>query len=155
MSSEKVCSCFGHKQVVITEELKSRVNEEIDKAVADGVRTFLFGGLSTFDEFVYDVVTEKKAQNPQLCVERVFCFPLENHLRKPPHWFDRREYESLCCPCKEFDGWFKSIYFRNLAMIDESDLVLFYAEVQKDSGAYKAYKYAVKKHKKLINFALE
>ena len=37
-------------------------------------------------------------------------------------------------------------------MIDKSDLVIFYAEEREGSGAYKAYKYAVrKKDKKIIN----
>ena len=49
-----------------------------------------------------------------------------------------------------FDGWYKSIYFRNCAMIDESDLVIFYAQEREDSGAYKAYKYAKKKKEKYI-----
>ncbi len=32
---------------------------EIDKAVADGVKIFLFGGRSGFDDLCYDLVTEK------------------------------------------------------------------------------------------------
>ena len=51
-----------------------------------------------------------------------------------------------------FEGWYKSIYFRNCAMIDKSDFIIFYAEEREDSGAYKAYKYAKKKKgKRLIN----
>ena len=37
-------------------------------------------------------------------------------------------------------------------MIDQSDLIIFYAESKEDSGAYKAYKYAKrKKDKRVIN----
>lgn len=154
MSVEKVCSCFGHFNVEITDSLKAETDREIDKAIADGVRTFLFGGRSSFDDLVYDIVTEKKSQYPQLDIKRVFCFPLDNHLRKPPAWFRVKEYESLCCPLKDFGWWYTSIYYRNCAMIDQSDLVLFYAEERENSGAYKAYKYAVKSHKNIINFAL-
>ena len=51
-----------------------------------------------------------------------------------------------------FEGWYKSIYFRNCAMIDESDVVIFYAEERENSGAYKAYKYAKgKKEKHVVN----
>ena len=35
-------------------------------------------------------------------------------------------------------------------MIDKSDFVIFYAEERKNSGAYKAYKYARKKKGKQI-----
>lgn len=151
---KKTCSCFGHFNVEITEELRERTREEIDKAVADGVRIFLFGGKSDFDDLVYDLVSEKKAQDKELGIERVFYFPLENDLRKPPKWFKRKEYEELCCPSKDFDWWYTSLYYRNCAMIEQSDLVLFYAEERAASGAYKTYKFAVKSHKRIVNFAI-
>lgn len=151
--NEKVCSCFGHFEVEITESLKAKTEEAIDGAIADGVRTFLFGGRSSFDSLVYDIVTKKREELPRLGIKRVFCFALENQLRKPPAWFKKQEYESCECPTKEFNWWYTAIYYRNCAMIDQSDLVLFYAEERTNSGAYKAYKYAVKKHKNLINFA--
>ncbi len=152
---EKVCSCFGHFDVVITEELRARTVKEVDNAISDGVRVFLFGGRSDFDDLVYDTVSEKRIQNPQLNLKRVFCFPLEKHLNKPPRWFKRKEYEGVDCPTKDFDWWYTAIYYRNLAMIDRSDLVLFYAEEREESGAYKAYKYAVKSRKRIINLALK
>ena len=39
-------------------------------------------------------------------------------------------------------------------MIDQSDLVLFYAEERENSGTHIAYKYAVKSHKKIANLAI-
>lgn len=151
--NEKVCSCFGHFDVEITRELEERTSEEIDKAIADGFRIFLFGGRSDFDSLVYDLVSKKRAELPELGIKRVFCFPLEKHLRKPPVWFEKKEYESIECPMKEFDWWYTSIYYRNCAMIAQSDLVLFYVKESENSGAYKAYEYAVKSHKNFINFA--
>lgn len=148
---EKTCSCFGHFDVDITDDLIARTKIEIEKAIEDGVRTFLFGGRSDFDDLCYDIVTEKRNANPQLHLKRVFCFPLDKHLRKPPHWFIRKEYEALECPTKNFDYWYTSIYYRNLAMIDQSDLILFWVEPRENSGAYKTYKYAVKKHKCFVN----
>ena len=91
--TEKVCSCFGQFDVEITNELKARTSKEIDKAIADGVRIFLFGGRSDFDDLVYNLVTEKKAHDSQLDIKRIFCFALDKQLRKPPHWFKRKEYE--------------------------------------------------------------
>lgn len=95
---EKTCSCFGHSDVEITDELTARTRIEIDRAVADDVRIFLFGGRSDFDDLCYDLVTEKKNANPQLNIKRVFCFALDKQLRKPPSWFVRKEYEALECP---------------------------------------------------------
>ncbi|MCM1306438.1 MAG: hypothetical protein NC037_00075 [Bacteroides sp.] len=150
-TKSKTCSCFGHKEVEITDELRAKTSVEIDRAIASGVRIFLFGGLSDFDDLCYDLVTEKKNSNPELNIQRVFCFPLERNMRKPPSWFRQKEYELLKCPEKSFDYWYKSIYFRNIAMINESDWVLFYAEPIEKSGAYKAYKYAKIKHKHIVN----
>ncbi len=148
---EKTCSCFGHSKVDITDELIARVRMEIDKAVADGVRIFLFGGRSDFDDLCYYLVTEKKNAEPRLDIKRVFCFPLDKQLRKPPRWFIRKEYEALECPTKDFDYWYTAIYYRNVAMIDKSDLILFWVEERENSGAYKTYRYAVKKHKRIVN----
>ncbi len=79
---------------------------------------------------------------------------MPNRLRKPPRWFRFKEYEGYDCPVKQFDYWYTALYFRNIAMIDQSDPVLFYAEARANSGAYKAYKYAVKTHKNIVNFAM-
>ncbi len=100
---EKICSCFGHFDVDITDDLVARTRIEIDRAIEDGVRIFLFGGRSDFDDLCYDLVTEAKNANPQLNIRRVFCFALDKQLRKPPRWFIRKEYEALECPAKDFD----------------------------------------------------
>ena len=148
---EKTCSCFGHFDVDITDELTARTRMEIERAIEDGVRVFLFGGRSGFDDLCYDIVTERKKANPQFDIKRVFCFALDKHLRKPPRWFIRKEYEAFECPIKDFDYWYTAIYYRNLAMVDQSDLILFCVEQRENSGAYKTYRYAVKKHKYLVN----
>lgn len=147
----KTCSCFGHTEVEITDDLIMRARMEIDKAIADGVRTFLFGGRSDFDDLCYDLVTEKKNADPQLDIRRVFCVALDKQLTKPPKWFIRKEYEAVECPTKVCYYWYKAIYFRNLAMIDQSDLVLFWVERRENSGAYKTYRYAVGKRKRIVN----
>ncbi len=148
---EKTCSCFGHFNVDITDELIARTRAEIEKAIEDGVRIFLFGGRSDFDDLCYELVTEKRNYCPQLNIKRVFCFALDKQRRKPPSWFIKKEYEALECPTKDFDYWYTAIYYRNIAMIDQSDLILFWVEQRENSGAYKTYLYAVKKHKNIVN----
>lgn len=73
----KRCSCFGCADVEITDELRMRVEKEIDKAIENGVRDFLFGELSDFDDLVYDLVSLKKEQNPQLGIKRIIFYPLD------------------------------------------------------------------------------
>ena len=65
-------------------------------------------------------------------------------------YFHREDYDEITYLAPSFEGWYKSIYFRNCAMIDESAYVIFYAEKRENSGAYKAYQYAKKKKDKHI-----
>lgn len=73
----KICSWFGCADMVITDELRIRVGKEIDRLIANGVRDFLFGGLSDFDDLVYDLVTLRIAQNPQLDIKRIIFYPVD------------------------------------------------------------------------------
>ena len=147
----KICSFFGHRSLQITEDLQSLLFAEIMKAVDFGCRVFLFGGFGEFDSLCYKIVSSVGLDNPKLCIKRIFCVPQERNLKKPTYLL-KREYEDVIFIPPSFSGWYKSIYFRNCAMIDKSDYVIFYAERRESSGAYKAYKYAkAKKNKILIN----
>lgn len=147
----KICSCFGHLDIEITEEIEKRTWVGIYSALHFGVRTFLFGGRSTFDDLCYKIVSKIKKWWPVYNIQRVFCFPLMKHLKNPPPWFQFKEYEAKICPLKKIDSWYRSLFFRNLAMIDESDLVLFCVEERENSGAYKTYQYALSRHKEIVN----
>ena len=153
MDENKICSFFGHRDVEITEEIKKAVEAEILNAIDMGCRTFYFGGYGDFDALCYGLVTQIKDKNKELGITRVYCVPQESYLRKKVRYFNREDYDDVIYLMPSFDGWYKSIYFRNCAMIDESAAVIFYAEERADSGAYKAYKYANKKKKgkRIIN----
>ena len=71
---------------------------------------------------------------------------------KPSREFRYQDYDDIVYLMPSFDGWYKSIYYRNCAMIDQSDYVIFFAQARQNSGAYKAYKYAkTKKDKQIVN----
>ena len=142
---KKICSFFGHRDAEITDELYATTATEILRSVDFGCRVFYFGGYGSFDELCYKIVTEIKDKNPNLGIERIYCVPRENYLRKRVRYFNPESYDDVIYLEPSFDGWYKSIYFRNLAMIDKSDYVIFYCEERENSGAYKAYKYAKSK----------
>lgn len=146
-----ICSFFGHRNIEVTNKLCELVSTEISKALALGCRTFYFGGYGDFDELCYNIVTSIKKEKADLDIKRVYCVPRENDLRKSTlHHSDR--YDQITYLMPVFAGWYKSIYFRNCAMIDESTVIIFYAEEREGSGAYKAYKYAKrKKGKQIVN----
>ena len=146
----KKCSFFGHREISLTKELYATVSAEIEKAVDFGCRTFYFGGYGEFDGLCYKIVTELRAKNPALNIKRVYCVPLESHLRKRVRYFNPEDYEETVYLKPAFDWWYKSIYYRNLAMIDDSDYIIFYADSIPSSGAYKAYKYAQGKSEKTV-----
>ena len=147
---DKICSFFGHRDIEITDKLYATTTAEIMKSVDFGCRIFYFGGYGDFDALCYKIVTKIKRENPELNIKRIYCVPREEYLRKNVRYFKREEYDDVIYLMPSFDGWYKSIYFRNCAMIDESQVVIFYAEERQNSGAYKAYKYAERKRDKYI-----
>ena len=152
MKKEMICSFFGHRHIELTDELYATAAAEISRSVDLGCRVFYFGGYGEFDELCYKIVSTVKEENPDLDIKRIYCVSQERYLRKNVPYFKRERYEEIIYLMPSFEGWYKSIYFRNCAMIDESDVVIFYAEQRENSGAYKAYKYAKgKKDKYIVN----
>ena len=147
---EKICSFFGHRDVEITDALYDATKAEIQKALDLGCRTFYFGGYGDFDDLCYKIVTVIKEKSPELGIQRIYCVAHERYLRKGAPYFRAENYDAVIYLEPDFTGWSKSIYYRNCAMIDKSDLVIFYAEERENSGAYKAYKYAKRKKGKLL-----
>ena len=153
---EKICSVFGHRDVEITDGLRFATLEAINSTIADGCRTFYFGGYSDFDSLCHELVSKIREEKPELDIKRVYCVPLERFLRKRVRYFNREDYEDVIYLSPLFQGWYKSIYYRNCAIIDESTHVIFYAGEKAKSGAYKTYKYAKgKKDKTVINLYKE
>ena len=77
--------------------------------------------------------------------------PRHVRINKRPKWLKTEDYEEFVYLDLQFEWWYQRIYYRNCAMIDRSDIVLFYVEERENSGAYKAYKYAKLKKKETIN----
>ena len=148
---DKICTFFGHRDIELTENLKKSIYNEILKAIEFGCTIFYFGGYSKYDFLCLDIVNEIK-DTFNYKITTVYCVSQERFLRKKTPYFDRNDYDSVIYLTPSFDGWYKSIYFRNLAMIDASSYIIFLVEERENSGAYKAYQYAVKqKDKKIVN----
>lgn len=151
-----ICSFFGHRDIEITDDLYARTTAEILKSVDFGCRIFYFGGYGEFDKLCYEIVSKIKEEMPKLEIKRVYCVSQEKYLRKKVRYFSHNDYDEIVYLKPSFEGWYKSIYFRNCAMIDESDIVIFYAEKRENSGAYKTYKYAErKKDKQIVNLCYD
>ena len=147
----KTCAIFGHSEIEITNELEQKIIFTFKELISIGVDTFYFGGLGMFDGLCYKILTELKERYPH--IKRVFCLFDQRHLRynKRPKWLKEQSYDDFIYFDLDFNWWYKRIYYRNCAVIDRSDIVLFYAENRQNSGAYKALRYAKKKNKNIIN----
>jgi len=147
----KICAVFGHSTIELTKELEKLVFETCDELIKQGCKFFYFGGFGEFDALCHKVVSELKKIHIQ--VKRIFCLYDPRHLRmlKRPKWLTKEDYEDFIYLDLDNDWWYKRIYFRNCAMIDISDVILFYVEKREGSGAYKAFKYAKKRKKQIIN----
>ena len=147
---EKICSFFGHRDIDVTDRLYIVATAEIERAMKLGYRTFYFGGYGAFDDLCLRIVTKMRDENPKCAIKRIYCVPQERYLRKSVRYFKRENFDEIIYLLPSFAGWYKSIYFRNCAMIDKSDLIIFCVESRENSGAYKTYKYAKKKKDKQI-----
>ena len=147
----KICSFFGHRDAVISDELYAIAKAEIERSVDFGCRIFYFGEYGTFDCMCYKIVTQIQEDRRELEIKRVYCVAREEYLRKKVRYFNKEDYDEVIYLEPSFDGWYKSIYYRNCAMIDRSDYIIFFAEEREGSGAYKALKYAKRKKKKIVN----
>ncbi|MBQ7466545.1 MAG: hypothetical protein IJS74_00575 [Clostridia bacterium] len=148
----KTCSCFGHLKIEITENLKENLYHIIENFILnENVRIFLFGGFGMFDDLCHQIVTTLKTKFPD--IKRVYVLEDEKWLDdyKRPKYLSTDDYESFEYYQPRYIGFYKRIYFRNLEIIDRSDFVIFYIRNTEKSGAYKAYKYAVKCKKKIIS----
>ena len=131
--------------------MNKKVVTLIEDLIKKGFTVFLFGGFGEFDELCHKAVSRMKEKYPM--IKRVYCLIEEKHLiaHKRPKYLRAEDYEEFTYFSPSFDYWYKRIYYRNCEMIEKSDYVIFYAENRKDSGAYKALKYATKCKKECIN----
>ena len=171
MCIEKTACFFGHRKVDVTNELKSRLYQEIENLItSDGIDYFLFGSKSQFDDLCYKVVTDLKSKYPN--IQRVYVRAESEYIDGEGSRAYREglleHYEDTYYP-ESVSGAGKAVYVkRNQHMIDKSSVCVVYydenykparrkqsrralTDYQPSSGTGVAYKYAEKKNRKIIN----
>ena len=148
-----ICSFFGHREIDITKELQNSLISTVMQLIEKGFNNFYFGGFGEFDNLCYAIVTNLQQQYPN--IKRTFCYVDKRWQGEPkrPSWLTKNNYEEIIYLQPSFDYWYQQIYYRNCAMIDNSQYVVFYVENSENSGAYKAMQYAIKTKKQLLNLA--
>lgn len=148
--------CFiGHRNIEATEEVISTLKETIVNCINNGVTTFLFGSMSEFDSLAWKEVTKLKEKYQ--FIKRVYVRSNYQYVDRFYEEYLIELYEETYFPIKLKDAGKYSYVERNYEMIDKSDYCVFYYnenyanQLKRQSGTEIAYKYAMQKHKKIIN----
>ena len=161
------CCFFGHRKIKETDELKSKLYNEIETLITyKKVHTFLFGSKSQFDDLCYKIVTELKEKYPH--IKRIYVraeFPyIDDSYKK----YLLESYEDTYYPSKMIDAGKAAYVERNYEMINNSRYCICYydenympprrknsrrdlTDYQPKSGTGIAFDYARKKELNIIN----
>ena len=152
----KTCCIIGHRDFEKTKELELRLKSLVNDLIENkNVTDFLFGSKSNFVDYCYDIVTEYKTSYPN--IKRIYVraeYPIisDNYYNYLKTFYEDSYFYSNKLISNKF-----SYIKRNQVMIDKSDYCIFYfnsdyiPKTKTQSGTNIAYKYAIKKKKKIIN----
>jgi len=139
MDKNKTCCFFGHREVI--HNIRPKLTEIIEKLIFDeGVRDFYVGHQGQFDNMVYSVLKELKANYPHIRYTVVLAYMPDEHI-KEVYGEDTLFPDGLENVPKKF-----AISKRNDWMIQQSGVVVCY--VYKVTGG--ASKFSEKAGKKGI-----
>lgn len=153
MVEHKTCAVFGHRTIVVTDELKTKITNIFENMMQDDIiLDFYFGGFGEFDNLCWQIVS--KLRKSHTCIRRIFCLsdPKHKNPLKRPKWLNSDDYEEFIYFDLDYDYWYTRIFYRNCEIINHSDYIVFYVK-NNNGGAYKAMQYAIKQKKLFINVA--
>lgn len=137
---EKTCCFFGHRTINVTEELKSKLIEVIEKLIAEeNVDTFLFGSKSRFNSLCKEAVTEMKEKYPH--IKRIYVRAEYPDIDEQYTNYLLENYEETYYP-EHIRGSGRAAYVeRNCEMINKSRYCIVYYDEQgvptaRKSGLY-------------------
>ena len=161
------CCFFGHRKIKETDELKSKLYNEIETLITyKKVHTFLFGSKSQFDDLCYKIVTELKEKYQH--IKRIYVRAEFPNIDASYKEYLLESYEDTYYPSKMIDAGKAAYVERNYEMIDNSRYCICYydenympprrknsrrdlLDYQPKSGTGIAFDYARKKELNIIN----
>lgn len=175
----KTCCFIGHRHIPNEEKVQTELEELIERLIIEeNVQIFNFGSRSDFDALCHQVVTDLKekyknikrvaytcrSESCTLESERAYWEEIYSHFEKRPVTLlgveEEKEHKT------KYDSGKASYVERNYAMIDDSDICVFYynetyqpqrrkeykgafGTYQPKSGTKIAYDYAMRKSRSL------
>ena len=153
------CCFFGHRTINETNELRTKITEDVEKLITDeNVDTFLFGSKSDFDSLCLELVTKLKEKYPH--VKRVYVraeFPFISDEYKA---YLLESYEDTYYPEKLHGAGRAAYVERNREMIDKSKYCIVYydeqnAPTKRKSGTKVALDYALKMGRDILIYPVK
>ncbi len=172
------CCFIGHRKIQDKAAVQEKVKEVVEDLIAEkGVRTFLFGSRSEFDDICHAVVTEFQKNYPDIVRVNYNCkseYVVKKDERERLEQIERtvlkkevrlKDYERGKISDRVYSAGKASYVERNEEMIDDSTYCVFFyregyrpkpnnpCQTSKTSGTKLAYEYAERKKKIIINIA--
>ena len=162
MQSKKCCF-IGHRNTRATPELEKKLNATLKRLIeSEGVKVFLFGSKSRFDELCLLAVTRFKERYPE--IKRVYVRAEYCEITKENEDYLLQSYDETYMPKRIENAGAARYVERNQEMINESEFVVVYYNesyspprkgkhgqiTQAKSGTKLACEYATRKNKKTI-----
>ena len=121
------CCFFGHRKILVTDEMESKLYNEIENLILnEEINVFLFGSRSEFDSLCHKVVSRLKRKYTH--VKRIYVraeFPEINNSYKE---YLSDSYEDTYYP-EKITGAGKAVYIeRNREMIEKSCCCICYCD---------------------------
>ena len=169
MGNKRITTCcfLGHRKIIETDELKTKLYNEIEKLISEKkADTFLFGSKSQFNDLCYKTVTALKERYPY--IKRIYVRAEFPYISGSYEKYLSHRYEKTYYPDKLVNAG-KAVYVeRNFEKIDNSSFCICYydanytpsgrkrnktdlIEYQPKSGTAIAYEYAIKRGLFMIN----
>ena len=152
VTSLKICS-IGHRYIVVTNLMIKFLTDFFENCILnENVSSFIFGSKSQFNDLCYDIVSNLEKKYPH--IKRIYYMSYDFELEERFKDMYLEHYEDVLVPQKVFKSGKLAYVKRNEAMIDDSDICLFYYNENSNnlkSGTKIAFEYAKKKKKKIVN----
>lgn len=135
----------GHRNVENRESVRRWLLDTTERLLRQGQWIYYLGGYGEFDRMALSVLRQLKKTYPQIKTIYVQAyldrFPIEG------------VYDDMVYPEIETAPLRYAIVRRNEKMVDMSDVVVAYV-VRTWGGAYKTMRYAMRKHKTILQYSV-
>lgn len=147
-----IVAFFGHREMVVTDEINSKIKNAIKDSISIGADTFYCGGYGDFDNRIALLLRELKLIYSNIKLFFITPYITEGYREKLKEIEKKRIYDGIIYYGKETVPYKYAISKRNEWMIDKADMIIAFVKYNY-GGAYKSLKYAARKNKKIINLA--